>query len=73
MNYNSIVTFIYEVCTSTYIIEIRGTPDPLVQLLQGLQLDKPNERKRHDQGQSNQPVSDVPQTKHGNNDAEQTV
>lgn len=36
MNYNSIVAFIYEVCTSTYIIEIRRTPGPLVQLLQEL-------------------------------------
>lgn len=33
MNNNSIVTLIYEVCTSAYIIEIRRTPNPIMQLL----------------------------------------
>lgn len=32
MDDNSIVTLIYKVCTSTYIIKIRRTPSPIVQL-----------------------------------------
>lgn len=32
MNDNTVVTFVYEVCTSTDIIEIRGTTNPMVQL-----------------------------------------
>jgi len=32
VNNNSIVTLIYKVCTSAYIIKIRRTPNPIVQL-----------------------------------------
>lgn len=32
MNNNSIVALINEVCTSTYIIEIRRTPNPIMKL-----------------------------------------
>lgn len=32
MNDNSIVTLVYKVCTSAYIIKIRRTPSPVLQL-----------------------------------------
>lgn len=33
MNYNSVVTFVYEVRTSTYIVKIWWTPGPILQLI----------------------------------------
>lgn len=78
MNYNSVVTFVYEVRTSTYIVKIWWTPGPILQLLDKWWIrwrkdEREGQRVRQDKIWKSKPAEDVLQTKHGKRDVVQTA